>query len=307
MPFDRKTLVIPDETKFEEHLIVTNGDIIVADNAGTDFGFKTYGRIFVGERAQVKGEISSEGDIYIDMFSRVGGNVSSNGNVYLGDKVVIEGKLSVKGDLDVGDNVEIRDGFEAKGWINIRSPIPLIIYIFIYLLQLLRLGRSEEIEKILEELERSENKFIPISEKFLFIPSNAYLGIQNSKTSSNLLIGKKCRVIGNFNAPGLVNVGEESVIYGSIKTSSDIVIGKKVEIHGNLEADGDIYLGEGVKIHGDVEGDRVFIPRSSHIEGKLLARKGVLFEKVDREKIEEKLIRFNSGADVVDEIKGALE
>lgn len=307
MSFDRKTLVIPDGTRFEEHFVVTNGDVIISDNARTDFGFRTEGRVFVGERVEVKGSLLSGGDIYIDIFSKIEGDVTSNGNVYLGDRVIIAGRLSVKGDLDVGDNVEIRDGFEAKGWINIRSPIPLIIYIFIYLLQLLRLGRSEEIERILQDLEKSENRFIPVSEKFLFIPNNAYLGIQNTKTSNKLYIGKKCRIVGNLDAPGLINIGRESVIYGSIRTDSDLVVDRNVEIHGNIKANGDIYLKGKVRVHGDVEGNRIFIPRSSRIYGKLLARKGVLFEEVDKEKIEEKLIRFDSGVDVIDGIKDALE
>ena len=74
-----------------------------------------------------------------------------------------------------------------------------------------------------------------------------------------------------------------------------------------METDGDIYLNEKVKIHGDVEGNRVYLPRSATIYGKLFAKRGALFEKVDKEKIEEKLIRFNSGADIVDEIEDALE
>ena len=306
MPFDRKILLIPGDTKFEEHLIVTDGDVIIGDNAGADFGFKTEGRIFIGERAEVKGDLVAKDDIYIDMFSRIKGSVSSDGNVYVGNRVMIDGKLSVKGDLDVGDNVEIREGFEAKGWINIRSPLPLIIYIFLYLLQLLRLGKSEEIEKLIEQLEES-GKSIPISEKFLFIPNGIHLGIQKTKTSDGLLIGNRCRIIGNFEAPGLVNIGDESIVHGSILSESDIVVGRKVEIFGNVETDGDIYLNEKVKIHGDVEGKKVYLPKSATIYGKLLARRGVLFEKVDREKIEEKLIRFNSGADIVDEIEDALE
>ena len=104
-----------------------------------------------------------------------------------------------------------------------------------------------------------------------------------------------------------MNIGDESVVHGSILSKSDIVIGRKVEIFGNVKTDGDIYLNEKVKIHGDVEGNRVYLPRNAIIYGKLFARKGALFEKVDKEKIKEKLIRFDSGADIVDEIEDALE
>lgn len=306
MPFDRKTLLIPEETRFEERIILTDGDIIIGDGAISDFGFKTTSRVFVGERAEVDGDISAKGDVYIDMFTRINGSVTSEGNVYIGDGVIIKGKLSVHGDLDVGNNVKIEEGFEARGWINIRSPVPLIIYIFIYLLHLLRLGKSEEIEKMLSQIEES-SKTIPVSEKFLFVPNGVSLNIERIKTPGKLLIGEKCRVVGNFDADEIVNIGDNCTIYGSIFSKSDIVVGKKVEIHGNVVAGGDIYLDEKVEIHGDIEGNRIYLPRSSHIHGKLFAKSGAIFEKVDREKIEEKLIRFNTGADIVDEIKDALE
>ena len=34
MTFDRKTLVIPDNTRFEEQQILTNGDVVVGDADG---------------------------------------------------------------------------------------------------------------------------------------------------------------------------------------------------------------------------------------------------------------------------------
>jgi predicted acyltransferase (DUF342 family) len=142
MVFDRKTLVIPGKTQFEEKIISSVGDVVIGDRSLVHFGIKTNGRIFVGEYVITDGDLSAKNDVRIDIFSSIGGDISSGGNVYLGEKVKVAGKLSLAGDLDVGDNVEIESGFEAKGWINIRSPIPTVIYIFIYLLQLLKMGHS---------------------------------------------------------------------------------------------------------------------------------------------------------------------
>jgi len=155
MVFDRQTLVIPDGTTIDEGCIRTTGDVIIGDRCLVQYGIKTDGRIFVGEHVIIDGDLFATGDIRMDIFTRIRGNVNSDQNVYLGEKVSVDGKLSVTGDLDVGDSVNVKDGFEAKGWINIRSPIPMVIYIFIYLMQLLKMGHSEEIERILEELEET--------------------------------------------------------------------------------------------------------------------------------------------------------
>ena len=87
MTFDRQTLVIPDETKFEEHKIIVKGDVIIGDRCLLQFGVKTDGRIFVGEHVIIDGDLEATKDIRVDIFSCIGGSVYSGGNVYLGEKV----------------------------------------------------------------------------------------------------------------------------------------------------------------------------------------------------------------------------
>ena len=106
------------------------------------------------------------------------------------DSICSESLKILKGRKDIikiedlrANLIEIDNGFEAKGWINIRSPIPVVIYIFIYLLQLLKMGHSEEIDRILEEIEDNERDTIPISETFLFIPNNSTIVFLSQKTS----------------------------------------------------------------------------------------------------------------------------
>jgi predicted acyltransferase (DUF342 family) len=307
MTFDRKTLVIPDKTSFKEQAIVTRGDVVVGDRSLLRFGVSTDGRIFIGEHAIIDGNLDSQNDVRVDIFSTIGGDVLSGGNVYLGEKVKIKGTLSLKGDLDVGDSVEIEKGFEAKGWINIRNPIPVIIYIFVYLLQLLKMGRSEEIERILEEIEQTDGGTIPISESFLFLPNNSIISTSSSKIEGNLQIGKDCKLLGNYDIKGNISVDEKSEILGALKATGNIFIGKKVKIHGNITSTGIVKITEQVEINGNVSGEEIFLSKNASIQGTLHAKKAVSFLDKIKEQTTEKVKRFENDVDVVDEVKEMLE
>ncbi|MCJ7697730.1 MAG: hypothetical protein MUO73_05320 [Thermoplasmata archaeon] len=307
MTFDRKTLVIPDKTYFEEQVIITKGDVVIGDRSLLRFGVNTDGRIFVGEHAIIDGNLEATNDVRVDIFSTIGGDIKSGGNVYLGEKAKIKGILSLKGDLDVGDSVEIEKGFEAKGWINIRNPVPVVIYIFVYLMQLLKMGRSEEIERILEELEQNEGGTIPISESFLFLPNNSIISVSNSKVDGSLQIGKECKLPGNYDIKGNISVDEKSEILGTLKATGNVFCGKKVKIHGNITSTGTVNITEQVEIFGNVSGEEIFLSKTASIQGTLLGKKGISFQDVLKEQATEKVKRFESDVDVVDEVKEMLE
>jgi len=307
MAFDRKTLVIPDNTKFEERTIVTNGDVVIGDRCLIQFGIKTDGRIFVGEHVIIDGDVDAAKDIRVDIFSSIGGNVKSGGNVYFGEKVKVKGKLSLSGDLDVGDSVDIEKGFEAKGWINIRSPIPVVIYIFIYLLQLLKMGHSEEIDRMLEEIEENEGGTIPISETFLFIPNNSIIGVQKSKIDYNLRVGKKSRLLGNYELKGNAFIEDNSIIHGTLKSTGDVFCGKKTTIQGNINSNGDVRIEDKAHIAGNINGGKIYLSKTASVNGELLAKKGISFMTPSKAKTEEKIKRFETDANVVDEVKDMLE
>jgi predicted acyltransferase (DUF342 family) len=307
MTFDRKTLVIPDKTYFEEQVIITKGDVVIGDRSLLRFGVNTDGRIFVGEHVIIDGNLEATNDVRVDIFSTIGGDIKSGGNVYLGEKAKIKGTLSLKGDLDVGDSVEIEKGFEAKGWINIRNPVPVVIYIFVYLMQLLKMGRSEEIERILEELEQNEGGTIPISESFLFLPNNSIISVSNSKVEGSLQIGKECKLPGNYDIKGNISVDEKSEILGMLKATGNVFCGKKVKIHGNISSTGTVNITEQVEIFGNVSGEEIFLSKTASIQGTLLGKKGISFQDVLKEQATEKVKRFESDVDVVDEVKEMLE
>jgi len=307
MAFDRKTLVIPDKTYFEEQVIITKGDVVIGDRSLLRFGVNTDGRIFVGEHAIIDGNLEATNDVRVDIFSTIGGDIKSGGNVYLGEKAKIKGTLSLKGDLDVGDSVEIEKGFEAKGWINIRNPVPVVIYIFVYLMQLLKMGRSEEIERILEELEQNEGGTIPISESFLFLPNNSIISVSNSKVEGSLQIGKECKLLGNYDIKGNISVDEKSEIFGTLKATGNVYVGKKVKIHGNITSTGTVNITEQGEIFGNVSGEEIFLSKTASIQGTFLGKKGISFQDVLKEQVTEKVKRFESDVDVVNEVKEMLE
>lgn len=307
MAFDRKTLVIPNKTIFEEKTIITKGDVVIGDRCLIQFGIKTDGRIFVGEHVIIDGDLEASGDIRVDIFSNIGGKVESGGNVYFGEKVKVKGKLSLNGDLDVGDSVEIDQGFEAKGWINIRSPIPIVIYIFIYLMQLLKIGHSEEIDRILEEIEENDGDTIPISETFLYIPNNSIIGVQKSKIDYNLRIGKKSLLLGNYDIKGNIYIDDESEIHGTLKTTGNLFSGKEVIIHGNIDSNGDIRIEDKTSIGGSISGSKVYLSKTATVNGELYAKNGISFISSSEINAEEKIERFKTNTDIVDEVDDLLE
>ena len=294
--------MVPDGSKFEEKLIWTSGDVVLENRVVMENGFQTDGRIFIGERVKVKGDLIAEGDIRIDLFSSIQGHVTSRGDVYIGEGTCIGGKLSLEGNLDVGKNVEITEGFEAKGWINIRSSIPLVIYFFIYLVELLKRGHSEEVEKILGDLD--ESQMIPISDIFFFIPNGSSMG-QESVINGHMYVGKKCKLSGNFLVKGNVYICGGTQIHGAVRVTGKMTVEDDVCIEGNVESDEVIELGKCV-VGGDLRGVEIMMSPGTRVNGTIHAPEGVRFITQASQKMEEKVKRFKDNVTLADEIDKLL-
>jgi predicted acyltransferase (DUF342 family) len=306
MVFDRQTLVIPDGTTIDEDFIQTSGDVIIGDRCLVQYGIKTNGRIFIGEHVIIDGDLHATGDIRVDIFTRIRGNMHSDQNVYLGEKVSVDGKLFVNGDLDVGDSVNVKEGFEAKGWINIRSPIPMVIYIFIYLMQLLKMGHSEEIERILDELEQNDGEPIPISEVFLFVPNNAMIG-SNSKTDGNIRVGKQVWIQGSFEVKGNVVLGDDTIVNGNITSAGNTFCGKHNTIKGSIKAGDAIRLDEKTEVTGDVDGVKLHLAKTAVIQGTCYASHGMTFISPYDYEADEKIRRFEEDLEILDPLTESEE
>jgi predicted acyltransferase (DUF342 family) len=304
MVFDKSTLVIPDETVYDEDRLKVIGDIILDDRTNFDYNVETEKRIFIGEWVKVHGDMTAEDDIRIDSYSEVEGDIVGGNDIYLGQRVKIGGKLTVGRDLDVGEDVSIEKGFDAKGWINIRNPIPLIMYFIIYLFNLLKRGHSKEVERILEEMDEKdfEEEEIPVSDNFLFIPAGSTADPNKITIKGNCRIGGKCRLTGDYDVEGKVKIGDETELFGDIKANGNITLGQKINLTGNLTSKEHVILGQECMITGDVTCKTLEMVQNSKVEGLIHAPDGIKINPVAAEEMDEKIRKFDSGLDGLDEI-----
>jgi len=259
-------LRIPDGTTVEEHDLVTDGNVIVGGQSTVDFGVRGHS-VMAGERVTFGGHIEAEGDCRLDMWSTVGDNVLVGENAYLGERVQIDGELKVAGDLDIGDDVDIDDGFEANGWIVIRNPMPTIVFLFVYLSQLLRVGEEEAAEEVLASLTEDEGP----DHDPLLIPRGATVGDDRWQVSTPATIGDDCRLHGNVRAEELT-VGRDGVVFGSLRARDDIAVGRGTEIKGDVTTrSGDVRIGPGVTVWGDVVARNVDLHENATVDGTIRA------------------------------------
>ena len=178
----------------------------------------------------------------------IGGDVIAKQDAYIGEGVKINGKLVVSGALDIGEKVEIKEGFEAKGDIEVRNPMPVFMFIIIYLMTLLKIQNEKELDRILDEIfsEDEEKMKIP-----LMIPARSRLNMKLFAVPSTMKIGKGCRLHGNIRA-GSIDVQQNTVIFGSLRAKNRITVVDGVTVHGNVESGSTVYVKKGAHILGDV-------------------------------------------------------
>ncbi|NOY10950.1 MAG: acyltransferase [Archaeoglobi archaeon] len=252
-----ESLVIPEGTKFDETMIVHEGDVIVGNNSTVGFGIRAR-KVIIGDRATVEGDVIGQ-EVRIDSWAKIKGNVTCFGDTYIGEFASISGKLTVHGDLEIGRNVRIEKGFEATGLITIQNPLPVIMFLFIYIMELLRLGRLDELEELFSE--EFENPLV--------IPDDSKVSIERIQTSKNAVI-KNSRVLGNLRARDVLVEGTE--LYGSVR-GRDVVINSS-KIHGAVEGR-KVYIVSGSSVFGSINAEEVHMENGCVVEGSIVGRKGV--------------------------------
>jgi predicted acyltransferase (DUF342 family) len=258
-------LVIPDGTTVEEHDLVTDGDVIVGGQSTVEFGIRG-GDVIAGERVAFGGHIEAEGDCRLDMWCDVAEDVLVGEDAYLGERVHVGGELKVAGDLDIGDDVDIEEGFEANGWIVIRNPMPTIVFLFVYLSQLLRIGEEEAAEEMLSAVVDSGREDEPV-----VIPRGARVGDDAWRVSKPARVGDDCRLHGNVRAGSLV-VGRGTEVFGSLRAKEGITVGAGTEVTGNVTTrEGTVRIGPEAEIRGDVSAEFVELHHDAEIEGAIRA------------------------------------
>ncbi|MEA3282203.1 MAG: polymer-forming cytoskeletal protein [Euryarchaeota archaeon] len=271
--FDPQTLVVPDGTRMEERTIVVDGGAIIGGGTNIEYGIIA-DEITIGEHVMIYGEVSARSDVYIDRRSEIGGTVRANGDAHLGEFTKINGKLAVAGNLDIGDHVSIKDGFEARGWITIRNPIPLIIFLYLYLSELIRSGKDEEVERALDDLFSDDTD--GVDAPMMVLPAKSRITLSAIETGKPTHIGDDCRLQGNIRAES-VAMGSNTILFGSIR-AKDITIRENCTVHGNIDASGNVRIGSGNHVLGDLRARAINIHRSSVVDGTMDAPRGIVVE-----------------------------
>mgnify|MGYP000507006947 CR=1 FL=1 len=212
-------LAIPDGTTVEEHDLVTDGDVIVGGQSTVEFGVRG-DDVMAGERVTFDGHIEAEGDCRLDMWSEVEEDVLVGGDAYLGERARVGGELKVAGNVDIGDDVDIEQSFEASGHIEIRNPMPTVVFLVVYLSQLLRIGEEEAAEDLASELVDADEE----EDQPVVIPRGARVSDDAWRVSTPATVGDDCRLHGNIRAESLA-VGEDNTIFGSLRARGDVTVG----------------------------------------------------------------------------------
>ncbi|MGA2120556.1 MAG: polymer-forming cytoskeletal protein [Methanoregula sp.] len=266
--------LLPDGTELQEHSIKTDRNIVIGEFCQIDYGLRG-NDVFVGESSKIREYIWANGDTRIGNWSEIGGDVIAKEDAYIGEGVKINGKLSVAGALDIGEKVEIRDGFEAKGDIEVRNPMPVFMFIIIYLMTLLHLENEKELDRLLDDLfsEDEEKREIP-----LMIPARSKLNMKFFAVPSTMKIGRGCRLHGNIRA-GSIDVQQNTVIFGSLRAKNRITVVDGVTVHGNVESGSTVFVKKGAHILGDVKAKSIVLHEEAKIDGTIEAPHGLRIER----------------------------
>ena len=266
--------LLPDGTELQEHSIKTDRNIVIGEFCQIDYGLRG-ADVYVGESSKIREYVWANGDVRIGNWSVIGNDVIAKQDAYIGEGVKISGKLQVAGALDIGEKVEIKEGFEAKGDIAIRNPMPVYLFIIIYLMTLLHIESEKELDRIIDEL-FSEDDGKP--EIPLMIPARSKLDMKLFSVPSTMKIGKGCRLHGNIRA-GSIEVAENTVVFGSLRAKNQIRVTSGVTVHGNVESGTTVYVRKGAHILGNVKAKSIVLHEDARIDGTIEAPHGLRIER----------------------------
>ncbi|MFC4438419.1 MULTISPECIES: polymer-forming cytoskeletal protein [Natrialbaceae] len=272
-------LAVPDGTEAKEVALETDGDVLIGSRSTVEFGVR--GRnVLAGESVEFGGDIEAEGDCRLDMWCDVANNVLVGQDAYIGERVHVAGEMKVAGDLDIGDDVEIEEGFEANGWIVIRNPMPTIIFLFVYLKQLLLIGEEDAAQRLISELVDEEEE---VEAEPLIIPRNATVSDDAWRVSTPATIGDDCRLHGNIRAE-TIDVGRDCDIFGSLRARGDVTVGEGTRIHGDLTTrSGDVVVERDARILGDVSCENLELGPEAEVDGSIRANGEITMRTTERE------------------------
>jgi predicted acyltransferase (DUF342 family) len=277
-------LVVPDGTEAKEVALETDGDILVGARSTIELGVRGQ-NLLAGESVEFGGDIEAEGDCRLDMWCDVADNVLVGEDAYIGERVHVGGEMKVAGDLDIGDDVEIEEGFEANGWIVIRNPMPTIVFLFVYLKQLLLIGEEDAAQRLVSQFvdDEDEDADAEPTPDPLIVPRNATVSDDAWRVSTPATIGDDCRLHGNIRAES-IDVGRDCDVFGSLRARDDVAVGERTRIHGDLTTrSGDVVIGPDARILGDVSCADLDLGPGAEVDGSIRADGEITMRTTERD------------------------
>jgi len=265
--------LLPDGTELQEHSIRTDRTIVIGEFCQIDYGLRG-ADVYVGESSKIGEYVWADGDARIGNLCEIGGDVIAQEDAYIGEGVTINGRLVVNGTLDIGENVRIKEGFETKGAIEVRNPMPVFMFIIIYLMTLLQIKNEKELDRILDDIFSEDQAKMEIP---LMIPARSKLDMKLFSVPSTMKIGQRCRLHGNIRA-GSIDVQQDTVIFGSLRAKHRISVARGVTVHGSVEGGGTVSVKKGAHVLGNVIAKSLTLHEDAKIDGTIEAPHGLRIE-----------------------------
>ncbi|MDR0768220.1 MAG: hypothetical protein LBE57_07365 [Methanosarcinales archaeon] len=274
------TFVVPDNAAIDDQNIVTEADMIIGNHAMIARNIKS-GFLMVGEGVHIGGEINADDDLRADVWCKFDSNVNVGGDAYIGEFTAVNGKIIVEGDLDIGKEVKLNGGFLSKGWVVVRNPLPVMVFIFLYIRAMIGLGKSsEEIDKALNELfeddeeidfeNMDENKMSEVLSRgrFFVIPIGTKISSESINVPEDAVIGNNCDISTRIICKRFLG-GKNLVFNGFIRSKGETLIGEGSVVKGEINTSGKLIIDKNVKIDGKISAKSVWIHETSFVEGKV--------------------------------------
>ena len=273
------TLVIPDNAVIEKEAIFTTSSVIIGHHAAISRELRV-GFLVAGESVSMEEYVKSEGGIRTDMWCKFEKNVDCGGDAYLSEFTVVNGKIDVEGDLDVGKNVKLNGGFLSKGWVVVRNPLPIMVFIFLYIRELIGIGKTnEEIDRAINELFQDEEIDVEKLKEaniadilnhggFFIIPVGSKISKDSANVPENAVVGKNCRIEDRLYCSRFEG-GQDLIFTGFLKSKGDVWLAEGTKFTGDIQASGKVIVGKNVSIAGKISAKSVVIHETSKVEGKI--------------------------------------
>jgi len=164
--------------------------------------------------------------------------------------------------------VEIDEGFEANGWIVIRNPMPTLVFYFVLLSQLLRMGEDAAADELASALaDGGDEERDP-----LVFPRGAEVSDDAWRVSTPAAIGDDCRLHGNVRAAE-IELGRDNNVFGSLRARGDVSVGEGSLVHGDVTTRaGTVRIAEDARVRGDVSAGDLVVHEGATVDGTLRAR-----------------------------------